>query len=413
VTNRSMLATICLLIALITGAGSWLAQNASVISRRQTIGNERWVTAFREKKPVYSPAEKLYNGDFTHLKPSSAVQANKLHKSVPDSAVPALQARVKGNNAETNLYKQTPAQLWEYWKMLLSQSEFQQLPIIGAILAERLRKHPDPEVYQRVADLLSQPDVTVEAKAILLDLLGEIATPDSLVQLLNLAEQGGMDSPLTILALQAISRIGDNRWDGRFHEELSPALEAIWSDPEIKDQAFLSAIGKAIAAIGAQTGVDQLLLTVSGSSRGNETEEANRIKQEIAFDVIPEVRNPGAVDVLSSWFGQESLGTPAFEVSGSALAEIGSPAATQKIMDWAQKAPAEGARNLEDWLSKIDDADSLGSISAAQDLEFQNPEIKTVIDSVAANINPDTASSSTTIVGEHSRNLSQHRLRGK
>ena len=159
----------------------------------------------------------------------------------------------------------------------------------------------------------------------------------------------------------------------------------------------MSAVGKAIAAVGSPEGVNQLLLTVSGNNEGKETEETNRIKQAVAFEVIPEVRNPDAVDVLSTWFEQEPLGTPAFEVSGSALAEIGSPKATQEIVDWAQEAPAEGARNLEDWLSKIDDADSLGAISSAQDLEIQNPEIENVIDATAANI--DSTALSTTSVG--------------
>lgn len=300
----------------------------------------------------------------------------------------------KANIAEINRHDQTPAQLWQYWEMLLDRSEFQQIPIVGTLLAERLRKHPDPAVYQGIADLLAQPNIAAENKAILIDLLGEIATPDALDQLINLAKQE-IDSPLYILALQALSRIGDNRWDGEFHKELSPALEAAWSNPDNNDPAFLGAVGKAIAAVGAPGGVEQLLLTVSGNNK--DTEETKRTKQEVAFEVIPQVRNPEAVEVLGTWLKEEPLGTPAPEVSGDALAEIGSIKATQEIVDWAKDAPAEGARNLNDWLSKIDDASALAAISAVQEDEFQAPEIAAVINSAAVSIDAGAALSATAL----------------
>lgn len=391
--NRSLLATAGLLLALIPGAGTWLLYNTAV-DLQPGADHEPMIEIPAGKKPFYGAVKK-------HMDPAPDLEpnphSNKQHKASADPTDRAPVTQVNENHAEKSLYEQTPAQLWQYWRRLLNQSEFQQLPIIGALLAERLRKQPDPEVYQNISDFLAKPNVSMEIKAILLDLLAEIATPDALRQLLSLAEQG-TNSPLYIQVLQALSRIGDNRWDGRFHTELSQALETAWSNPDNIDQAFLSAVGKAIAAVGSPEGVNQLLLTVSGNNKDKATEETNRIKQAVAFEVIPEVRNPDAVDVLSTWFEQEPLGTPAFEVSGSALAEIGSPKATQEIVDWAQQAPAEGARNLEDWLSKIDDADSLGAISSAQDLEIQNPEIENVIDATAANI--DSTALSTTSVGD-------------
>lgn len=389
--NRLILAAICLLLAFIPGAEWWRAFNSSV-DQREVIGNGLWVTRSREEQPVNLSVKKYSDG---------AAGKTSALTGMASKAVAKKLGIDKGTGI--NLDHQTPAQLWQYWKMLLNRSEFQQIPIIGALLAERLRKHPDPVVYQSIASLLLQPNVSVENKAIVLDLLSEIATPDSLGQLIDLAKQGE-DFPLYILVLQAISRIGDNRWDGEFHEELSPTLEAAWSNPENSDQAFLSAVGNAIAAVGAPEGVDQLLLTVSGSDNGKVTEETNRIKQEVAFDVIPQVRNPDAVEVLSTWFGQEPLGTPAFEVSGNALAEIGSPSATQEIVDWAKDAPAEGARNLNDWLTKIDDDNSLKFISAAaQNLEFQSPEIKAVINTVTAGIDANAVLSATTLKAESSK----------
>lgn len=392
--NRFILVALVLVLAFISG-DAWRRTIASAVVERAAIEVEASITVSAEQQAMNAGAEKHSN----KVGEGRSTILTTVRAAVVPEKNPGLV-----ENAGINLGQQTPAQLWQYWKMQLNRSEFQQIPIIGALLAEGLRKYPDPKVYQGIAGLLLQPDVAVENKAIVLDLLSEIATPDSLSQLIDLARQGE-DFPLYILVLQAISRIGDNRWDGEFHEELSPILEAAWSDPENSDQAFLSAVGKAIATVGAPEGVDQLLLTVSGNGNGKAAEETNRIKQEVAFDVIPQVRNPDAVEVLSTWFEQEALGTPAFEVSGDALAEIGSPSATQEIVDWAKDAPAEGARNLNDWLTKIDDNKSLKFIAEAQNLEFQNPEIKAVIDTVAADINASTAISAASLKDDSGGNV--------
>ncbi|KJV07092.1 hypothetical protein VZ94_07150 [Methylocucumis oryzae] len=119
----------------------------------------------------------------------------------------------------------------------------------------------------------------------------------------------------------------------------------------------------------------------TGSGLEQYNQEIGRVKQEAAFNAVPQTRNPDAVGVLSEWFEQESLGTPAFEVSGDALAGIGTPESTQEIIDWAQDAPDEGARNLESWLSDVDDGkvkealiDTLGNIKS-----FESTQVSAVV----------------------------------
>ncbi len=366
--NRRILASICLLFSLLPSITGWQASNTWISLRESTKNDQVITTQARDIAAVYH-VEKRHSGKVIRIKPFTSANTK---------------------NA------QTPAQLWHHLKQLLEQSDLQQIPIISTLLAERLRKYPDSGVYQSITDLLLQPDEPVENKAILLDLLADIATPEALTGLINLAEQGA-DFPLYLLVLQVIARIGDNRWDGKFHEELSPVLETVWSNPEITDPAFLDAIGTAIAKVGAPEGVDQLLQTVSGNNTDNVTEETNRTKQTVAFEAIPQVRNPDAVEVLSTWFKQAPLGTSAFEVSANALVEIGSPKATQEIIDWAKDAPAEGARNLKDLLTKIDDTSSLKAISTAQTQTFQNAEIKAVFDNAVALIGASAALSVTTM----------------
>ncbi|MEQ1485663.1 hypothetical protein [Methyloglobulus sp.] len=370
------------------GSGSALL-NMGVISK-----NNHWMNPVREEKSFM--AENKHLNQLSSVKDD--VDAGKTHQPViyPGNTPSSSKENVSDidQDRKSALQKQTSMQLWQHWKKLFDRSEFQQIPIIGALLAEHLRKHPEPEIYQGITDLLMQPSVSDEVKALLLDLLAEIATPDSLAQLINLAEQS-VDSKIYFLILQSISHIGDNRWDGKFHEELSPILEAAWSNPGLSEQAFLNAIGTAIAEVGAPSGVDQLLLTVSGNAAGIVSEETNRIQQEVAFQAIPNVSNPHAIDVLSNSLNQQPLGTAAFEASGNALAGMDTPRATQSIVVWAQQAPDDGVRNLEQWLPKISDPKSLILITSIPTTQFNNPAIKAVIDKATASIISNSALSIT------------------
>ncbi len=274
---------------------------------------------------------------------------------------------------------QSSGALWKQWKRLTTAQEYQHIPVINALLAEQLHNHPNQEIYRYIDGLLGQPVASVQNKALLLDLLTEIATPEALTLLIKMARLETSD-PLYILVVQAISRIGENRWNGKFHEELSPILETAWLNHPNTDENFLNAIGSAIAEVGAPKGVNELLLTVSGETSPTVKDEIDKIKQEIAFHVIPKVRNPAAVSVLSRRLVQESLGKAPFELSGAALAEIPSPEATQALVNWAKVTPAEGARNAQEWLSKkIDDKKDLAMIKTAQSSEFQSPEVAAVM----------------------------------
>ncbi|TAN46452.1 MAG: hypothetical protein EPN21_20425 [Methylococcaceae bacterium] len=282
-----------------------------------------------------------------------------------------------------------PAQLWQRWEKALARGDFQQNAIVGSLLAEQLRQYPDAGVYQAIGNALRQSDLPVAGKSAVIDLLGEIATPEALAQLIDIA-QNGADSPLYISALQVISRIGDNRWDGRFHEELSPDLEAAWVDMAVADPAYAGAIAKALATIGAPSGVELLFQALAAPGKATASDETARLKQTTAFSTIPAARNPAAVDVLAGWFHQAGLGSPAFEVSGLTLANVGSPAATQVLLDWAETAPDEGARRVGDWLLRIHDSASVELMAAQRNsLNFQSGAVGKAFSVALAHIDPD------------------------
>ncbi len=272
-----------------------------------------------------------------------------------------------------------PMPLWRQWRMRLENADYQQLPIISAALSRALRQQNDSGVYTEIATLLWRSEILADKKALILDLLSEIATPEALSQLLTLTEQG-VESELDLQVLQAIARISDFHWQGRYHNELSPVLLTAWGGSNRQDATFYNAVGNALACIGDPDAVNNLLLSVSGNTAGenDQTDLIKQLKQQAAFKAIPKITNPQAVDVLGAWFAQEPVGAPAFEASGAALAEIGTQQAVEKIFAWAKTAPAQGARNLQEWLGKIDDIDGLLLIAGRNKQVFQSPEVEAV-----------------------------------
>jgi len=392
--NRFLPVIISLLLVLAPGIDGWRAQTSELIKLPEKSANKALTKAAEADKAASHLLVQRW--DFEVLPAQS-----------PESLAPETGGtKVKTRNQRKSP-PQSPIELWSHWQQLVVRSEFQKIPDLGTLLAEKLRQNPDPAVYEEIDHLLAQADVSVEKKALAVDLLGEIATPTALARLLDLAENE-QDSPLYFSALQVISHIGDNRWDGVFHEELSPALETVWLNPEIKDAAYLGAVANAIASIGAPEGVNKLLQTLSGN-KGNKTDardqETERVKQEQAFNAVPEVRNPNSVAVLSDTLQNEPLGTAGYAASGEALSTIGTPDAVFKILDYGKTAPEEAAPYFEAWLTTAEEGLSASStqIKTPEDLTFQSEAIAQVFENTARQSN-SAISTSATIEPENSGN---------
>lgn len=308
-------------------------------------------------------------------------EVNKKSKHLPVTDFEANEAGGRKNQslptaAPKRMEQPRPMPFWQRWRELAENANYQQIPIVSAVLSRALQQNPDPAVYQAIAEMLWQPETAVDKKALVLDLLSQIATPESLELLLTLAEEG-LESDLYLQTLQAIARISDYHWQGRYHHELSPVLLTAWTNSSLQDHAFYQAVATALACVGDPDAVNALLLAVAGQTKGT-SNKIDLIKQQAAFTAVPKVTNPQAVEVLGDWFAQEPVGAPAFEASGAALAEIGTRQAVQKIFAWAKTAPAQGARNLQEWLGKIDDVDSLLVIAGRNKQTFHSPEVEAV-----------------------------------
>gem|GEM_PF-1488449 len=289
---------------------------------------------------------------------------------------------------EQGVDTEAPPFHWQQWQTALFSGDVRQIPIQGGLLAESLRQKTDSAIYQDMATLLSDPDLSLASKNLITGLLGEIATVEAMAELLLIAQQGN-DSPLYPASLQAMSQAAANRWDGRFHQELSPALEQAWQDMQGKDSAYAATLAKAIASVGTPTGVDMLLDSLTDPSRQINVDETLRLKQKAAFAAIPDIRNPAAIATLSQHVSGDSLGVPGFEVSGLALASMGAPEATEQLLNWSETAPAAAATRIEDWFSKVQDSASVDLLlSRRSTLNFQSPAVESAFDQALNYLNP-------------------------
>ena len=326
---------------------------------------------------------------------TSGSQKNNADRAITGAVDPDWVSKKQSTNTKQNnktpLQYQNANQLWDYWKNMLAQSELQQIPIVNALLAARLRNQTHPDIYDNIDALLRDPDFPIENKALLLDLLSETATPESLALLLELIKEG-TESPLYAFDLQAIARIGENLWNGQFHEELSEELEGAWSDPPIADEAFLIAVGKGIANIGAASGISLLLQSVPGSPQASKTTvkkndaQIERTLSTVAFKVLKdEVHNPSAITPLNDCLEQSEQDSPASEVCITTLPKINTLEATKPVLKKLLTAKPVKATSVPTILCSITAPDSQNMVIDAANSEiFASAEVQSAVSAVAS-----------------------------
>lgn len=288
--------------------------------------------------------------------------------------------------SRVTLTNQNAIQLWATWKKLVQDAELQEIPVVNVLLAGRIRKNPDPLIYQDMHALFLDPDIALEKKALLLDLLTEIATPEALAELLALAESG-QDSSLYAFILQAISRIGDNLWDGRFHEELSPILESAWQNPDLTDEKLLHSIGTAIAEVGAPSGIDLLLQSIGSTGRLSGNAASDRSRPPVAYSLSGKVHNPKATKTLEICLVTSASDTPSAEFCIAALGGLDTPEATEILLNHAQSASDGEVRQIGNAIDKIQNEEALKLIvQAPGQRQFKSTKVEEAIGIAASDI---------------------------
>ena len=292
----------------------------------------------------------------------------------PSAALDSVEARQQHFD---RLVQQAPDSLWSYWQQLLNDHQVAQLEMATYALAHKLRQAGNEEIYSSIAAVLRGSSLSTDQKRWVVDLLTETATSNALKVVLNEAVNSE-PSALQRLLLDSILKMTNNRWDARFHPELSSVLEEIWNQRP-GDWELLLTVATGIANAGSERG-GTLLLSAVANSRPTvtEVEKGRNLPALAALGALRKIRNPEVVPILAKELTHADLKDVVFIASGDALAAMGRPEATEALLEWAKQAPREASPLVERWFRQIRDSLSLERLhkDLLQNKPFHSEQVK-------------------------------------
>ncbi|MGH8627079.1 MAG: hypothetical protein ACREYC_18070, partial [Gammaproteobacteria bacterium] len=246
----------------------------------------------------------------------------------PSAALDGVEARQQHFD---RLVEQPADSLWSYWQQLLNDHQVTELEMATYALAHKLRQSGNEEVYSGIAEVLRESSLPTDQKRWVVDLLTETATSEALKVVLKEAVNS-QPSALQKLLLESILKMTNNRWDARFHPELSPVLEEIWNQRP-GDWELLPTVATGIANAGSERGTTLLLTAVANSGLTvTEVEKGKNLPALAALRALRKIRNPEVVPILAKELTHADLEDDVFVASGDALAAMGRPEATEALL---------------------------------------------------------------------------------
>ena len=304
----------------------------------------------------------------------------------PSAAFDSVEARQRHFD---RLVEQPADSLWSYWQQLLNDHQVTQLEMATYALAHKLRQAGNEEIYSSIAEVLREPSLSTGQKRWVVDLLTETATSEALKVVLNEAVNS-QPSALQRLLLESVLKMTNNRWDARFHPELSPVLEEIWNQRP-GDWELLVTVATGIANAGSERGGALLLRAVANSGPTvTKVEKGKNLPALAALRALRKIRNPEVVPILAKELTHADLEDVVFIASGDALAAMGRPEATEALLEWAKQAPREATPLVERWFRRIRDSVSLERLhkDLAQNKPFHSEQIKEKLAVILKEIEP-------------------------
>ncbi len=275
--------------------------------------------------------------------------------------------------------------VWEYWKELSNKKE--NISLVTNILIQKIREDEDEKIYTEMKNMLQNADISDRQHAEIAHVLGEISTKKSLSILIQILQETNNET-LQYAVAEAIGNgtTGLGEFELRFHTELSPILESLWKKLDKADYHTTNAIAKRIAEIGAPSGIEVLLLTISEK---NQTIQYNNDYRIIsAFNNMKEVRNPDSLKILQQNLKHQSTSSDVFIASGTAISSIANKEATQILWDWAREVPDSMASLVQQWIGTVAgrDLDALQllrkNIRQRHSYSFKSKKIQNIIKSI-------------------------------
>ena len=304
----------------------------SVIKKQEFIDNPE-TSKIISQQIIPQPVEK----EVATVPESNQTDTSSYHELIQHNPIAAYKL----------LIQEETQNLWNQWVTLLdsnNQASIDEKSILAKALIYKLRNNNDEVFYQQTEELLNYSD-SKKHKAMLIHLLKDIATPSALDMLLNNALTT-YDQDTKSNIVRAIYSIGENRWNMRFHTELSPLLEKSWLEMS-HDQYLFKAVTMSIAKIGAPRGIQLLIDSLDSDILSPE-------QMAIIEYSMRSVRNRQSIPYLKTNMGNGyNIENKGVIFSGTALAAMGSADATKVLLNWAANAPSEANRYVKVWFSAV------------------------------------------------------------
>ena len=228
------------------------------------------------------------------------------------------------------LSDKTPHEIFEIWIMAGQNGDKEWHSVLGTTFSITLEKQPPDRDFQLELDqFLTNPNMPGGEKLELVSILGNAATKESTEQLLKWSRMD-LGVELSNAVITALSKIGREVGQYESRAERSLPLEREWV--ESHDPKMLSAVSQSMAAIGSPTAIELLLKESLIASR----EDSDR--KTIALIALKQVSSDSATEIFAKVLKQQSSMNPTAELVSKALANIGSPAASEALVVWLQQS---------------------------------------------------------------------------
>lgn len=193
----------------------------------------------------------------------------------------------------------------------------------------------DPVVYDQMRSFIGDAGNSFNERGKLLNVLGEARTKEALDILIEIATTSP-DAGLRATATNDIKSAGAPWGDGKFHEELAPALERVWSATQ--DRLLLMSTAVAMAKVGAPSSIKLLVSSaLPGVLQGG-------IRQRAAQEALHDVLNPHAVPVLGALLVDQLPTSATAWLASGTLAGMNAPSAAKSLLEWLEGADATAAQ---------------------------------------------------------------------
>jgi len=316
--NKLILAVVIVLLGI--GIAVWQA-------KRSPLAPERSVNT-ASKPPVMAPTAPQSQ---PAAAPSAAISRQRQYASIPFMERHAILVDIK---------KKDLASIYRIWleagrveRDLLKQGD------VASLLATALgERKANPELLEQMRKFIADSANSNHDRAQLISVLGDAQTKEVIDLLLGLATALMEKGPKQAV-LDAIGQLGTG---GGNHEDLSPALERVWRESD--DQTLLVYVAKALAQVGASSGIN-LLLDSALTQQDN-----NQRRAAWGALVSAMILNPNAVPPLAECLATQPPGSAGSKLARDTIARMTTPAAANALLNWLQNADGSAAPLAHDYV---------------------------------------------------------------